>query len=438
MKQRRLLIVSFAFAPSAVIGAKRPTRLAMRIGEQGWSPFVLTTQKRCHKRLDTSSTLDELPDIFVEKVACMSPWWHASMWTDYRQLGLRYFWRVNRLWTGPTARLLSLDPLAPWIWRATSSGVRFVEEHKIDMIWATTPPLSNLVVARQISRKTGVPYVVDFRDVRNVSNPKTLRGSDRRSFEAEKEAVENAAGITHVAPDQIDALQQMYPGCRQTPHRLIYNWFDRTEGDDMPARDFGRPTMLYGGNLYGGTRRVDGLLEALKQHTQRDNKRTESLQLVLHCPVKDRPSITQLVDRFRLDDVIRLEGLIPASEFQAASRGADILLIVVGHNVGAAEHAKAIPGKLFDYLAAGRPILAVGPEGCVAGQMVEELNRGIWALDDQPKEIAHAIDLLLDGRGREGPLDLSPEAVSEFEGPSAVARLAEFLRHCLARDGSSR
>jgi hypothetical protein len=88
---------------------------------------------------------------------------------------------------------------------------------------------------------------------------------------------------------------------------------------------------------------------------------------------------------------------------------------------------------LFDYMAAGRPILVVGPEGCVAGQMVERLNRGIGARDDRPEEITKAIDLLLAGQGRQGPLDLSPEAVSEFEGAKAVARLAEFLRLCLPR-----
>jgi glycosyltransferase involved in cell wall biosynthesis len=90
-------------------------------------------------------------------------------------------------------------------------------------------------------------------------------------------------------------------------------------------------------------------------------------------------------------------------------------------------HAGAIPGKLFTYLSSGRPILVVGPAGCEAGRIVEKHNRGIAVASDDVAGLTDAVARLLDGRGRNGALDLSPQAVQSFEAQTVLGELATFF-----------
>ena len=108
-------------------------------------------------------------------------------------------------------------------------------------------------------------------------------------------------------------------------------------------------------------------------------------------------------------------------------RNHDILLVSVGRDSGAQQHAGAIPGKVFDYLSCHRPILVTGPPECEVGKLVTRLGRGIAVPDDAPDRIAEAISRLLDHRGESGPLRLEQEAVAEVESRSVVKQLADFF-----------
>jgi glycosyltransferase involved in cell wall biosynthesis len=428
MMPKNLLIVAPFFSPSASIGAKRSIKLALRIGAQGWKPHVLTISESCCQSKDASAPVEQLQAAAsITRVPCWSMWRHSRWWEQSRPGLPRFFSRIHRGIAKATEWMLPTNDWWPWTVTATKRGVSIVKEHDIDMIWASAPPVGALDLARRISRKTGVPYVADIRDVSVSQDTPELAKKHRKLLLCERKALGEASGVTYVAPHQIELLKNLHPCAVDLPHRLIYNWFDQAESDLIPTHSFKNPTILHGGSLYGGHRRLDAFMEALSG-TIREHSAAGDLRFVNHGPAGDHRYLRDEATRCGVTEAVDLAESISSKSFAERCRGATILLLVVGRTTLANVHAQAIPGKLFDYFAAGRPILVVGPKDCQAGLMVERLNRGIATPDDNPELIGDAIAKLLRGYGVSDKLDLSSEAVSEFESICAVRNMADFLR----------
>jgi len=428
MMPKNLLIIAPFFCPSAIVGAKRSNKLALRIGAEGWRPYVLTISENCCQSIDASAPVEQLQAAAsITRVPCWSMWWHSTWWAQSRP-GLPLFMaKIRRAIAKATEWALPTNAWWPWTVAAVKSGVSIVKEHNIDLIWASAPPVGALDLARRISRRTGVRYVADIRDVSVSQDTAELAKKHRKLLVCERKALEGASGVTYVAPSQIELLKELHQCAADLPHKLIYNWFDRSETDSIPSHSFENPTILHGGSLYGGHRRLDAFMEALSD-TIGERSFARNLRFVNHGPACDHGYLRQEAARCGVTAAVDLAESISSRDFAERCRGAAILLLVVGRTTVDSVHAQAIPGKLFDYFAAGRPILVVGPKDCRAGVMVERLNRGIAAPDDNPALIGEAIAKLLQGHGVSDRLDLSFEAVSEFESTCAVGNMANFLR----------
>lgn len=424
---KRLLVISRHFSPSQSVGSLRPLRLVRRISEFGWEPYVLTAPARCQEPVDPSAHRSAPPGVVVRTVPCWSVWRHEAYWPKFPIRWRHLVPLMGRAFARLTYPFLPMDVEYPWMHACSGVGVSMVRQYKIDLIWSTAPTLSTLCVARRIWQRTGVPYVADFRDVDYVANGANLPTRYRWNSQIERAVLRDAAGVTYTAPSQAEVLARKHSFVAGMPQCLLYNWFDASEAAACPPRRFDGPTILYGGILHGGTRRVDGFFEALAMLRQRGQSPQQPVRFVLHGRDHHREFLARAIGRSGIADLVQIKPPLPRAEFLSCCRGADVLLLVVGHDAGSDQHAGAIPGKLYDYFSACRPILVVGPRNCAAAGMVRRLNRGLSAADDAPEEIADAIERLLSGRGASGELDLTLEAVREFEGSWAVRRLAEFL-----------
>jgi glycosyltransferase involved in cell wall biosynthesis len=422
-----LLIISAYFAPGAQIGGQRATKLACSIGDLGWRPYVLTISEACSELTDPSFDMSRLESVPVVRVPCSSPWNHSRWWYRLppgpRRTALRLL-RVPFKITEPLL-LTTGDVFYPWSLRATSKGVSLARDNAIDLIWATVPQWSAAHLAYRIWRRTGVPYVVDFRDVRHLPERLGARWVAHRAMKRERAAVENAAGITTVAPGQFEALCRLHPAAIRRPHCLVYNWFEKPKGEPSASHKFDRRTILHGGSLYGGERRMDGFLGGLARLKSDAAFGKTGLQFLQYGLAADL--LPQQARRYGVSDIVTVHPMVPSELFRAYCRASDVLLLVVGRSQGHVEHAGAVPGKVYEYFAARRPILVVGPPGCVAGRMVERIRRGLAAPDDQPDQIAEALRRLLDPSQVRSDIDLSDDAIKDYQGSTVVPRLAAFL-----------
>jgi len=424
---KRLLIVAQHFAPSSVVAAQRPLKLVRRMREFGWEPFVLTMPPGCQQAIDWEVGRDIPEDIVVKTVPCRSLWRHSVDW-HRAQPGLARVWSVaKKVLAKYSYPLVPVDEGYPWVLAARRAGVRLVRRNKIDLIWATSPPFSSLCLARDIHLRTGVPYVADFRDVKRLCDKNLMPRRERRNARIESVLMRDAAGITYISPPQLEILRKKHLFVDEVPSCLAYNWFEAGEAELEATQTYDRLTILHGGALYGGARRLGGFLEALSILTNRGEGEAKRIQFVQHVTESKVDDLRAGIDQHALHDAVQIRPSLSRPEFLSACRSADILLLVVGHNVGPMEHAGTIPAKLFDYFLACRPVLVIGPPDCEAGKVIVRTNRGLAVPDEVPDQIAEAINRLLSGQGNNGPLDLSLDSISEFEASTAVQHLSRFF-----------
>lgn len=169
----------------------------------------------------------------------------------------------------------------------------------------------------------------------------------------------------------------------------------------------------------------------------RDSGRVVDLQFVQHS-VESVEFLHRVAEKHGVADAVRTGPALPRPEFLSACRGASILLLAVGHDSRGQQHAGAIPGKLYDYMAAGRPILVVGPRDCEAGRLVREHDLGMSVADDDAAGIAGAIESLLGLCPSEGGNGSRRSKVELFEANHVVRSFANLFNElCCGGPGGS-
>src|SRR2546430_64640 len=204
---RSVIMIAYAFPPEGNAGAYRPLRFVRYLPTMGWNASVISLDTHCYERYDPG-LLDLVPSATeVIRVRRRDPWQSlqtrraqriqkqhtcASVETVARlrvaqQAPVRSFLRaaVRRA----EAWCYHPDMAMGWIRPAVRATVHMSARKRPDVIWATAGPVSSFVVAQRASQRTGVPYVLDFRDPWTITctefearRPAWATGMDRRTL----------------------------------------------------------------------------------------------------------------------------------------------------------------------------------------------------------------------------------------------------------------
>ena len=264
-------------------------------------------------------------------------------------------------------------------------AAQVVEKHRPDVIYTTSPPFSAHCVGLELKQRFGVPWVADFRDPW-IGNPILMKTFPRWQL-ARQSAAEARVAVT------ADACVFAHPIVASefaTRHRLppgkthaITNGYDLDDfnGSTKPeVRNSRRVLFVHVGTFYGDYNPMP-LRRALEQATTQkpDLLNQISLAFVGGCPT-------------RFDDLPGLEVEIqPRLPHAAAIQWmgqADVLMTILPKLMG----EYCIPGKIFEYLAARRPLLAIVPVEGSTAKIVRETRTGIVANPDDPDEILLALE----------------------------------------------
>jgi glycosyltransferase involved in cell wall biosynthesis len=352
--QRTVLLLTYFFRPDASIGAARPSGLAKYLGEFGWNVVVVT-------RGDNPTGAEEpATNVLVERVPTRS-----------RVSDLKYALDVGghklaqlREDANPGTRLglaarravsevaaLYPDSL-PWLRRARRAALAICHTHTVDAVLSTSKPEVAHLVAKSVVQHFGVPWLADFRDPW-TTNYAYVYAPIRRVPERllERRVIAPADAITTVSDGFATLLRQAHPN---KPIEVIANGFD----PDLLAPT-GVPldrklTVVYTGKLYR-KQQIEPLFEALRRLGDTGRIDLSRIQLCVYGEPTQR--LKALAERFHLTASVEQRGVISREDAVAAQRRAQVLLLP-RWNGGAA--SGVIAGKLFEYLAARRPILAPG------------------------------------------------------------------------------
>ena len=410
---RRLLLISYYFPPLAGSGTFRPLRLTRYLPRHGWEVTVLTVSERARVLKDPGLVGEVPPGVRVERTSSIEP--RVPLIALHR-LGLASVAQRLESW------FLVPDDQRGWVPFATRRGHRLHNTRPFDAVLSTAGPYSAHLVGRALHRKTGLPWVADFRD-EWTTNPYLRERYPtplhlRLNQHLERSVLTEADRVVCVSAPWLDTLRSSVPNQPDTKFRVHPNGYDAAHFPMAPPPPPDRFRIIYTGTFYGH-RSPETFLEAVRRVVTAGRVPREDLEVVFVGHPGFGPSFGDTPS-----DIVRLVGQRPYAETLRYLQDAAVLLLVVPNEGGRGNHT----GKLFDYLASGRPILALTPESNVAASLILATRSGRVAPPDAPHAIADMIAAMYDD-WKKGLtlLDQDRSAIAAYEADGQAERYARLL-----------
>jgi glycosyltransferase involved in cell wall biosynthesis len=286
------------------------------------------------------------------------------------------------------------DSHAGWLVPAVSRGVAAAIRHRPDILYSSSPPWTGQLVARVLASMPGCPWVADFRDpwARAPWREGRLNVARRAAELFERSVVRKADAIVFTTRTNLEEYADYYGADVASKFYLVRNGSDPDEFEGVaPLPPDDRFTLLHAGSLYGGRTPavLFGAIAALRDRGVIDAESFRFRQI-------GRVSLGGFDlaaerARFRLEGLVELVPSRPRRDILREMVSASCLLLLQpGTTV-------SVPGKLFEYVAAGRPILAVAEEG-ETSDLVRASGRGLAVRPDDQAAIERAIEMLVHNR----------------------------------------
>ena len=339
---KRVLMIAFHFPPMrGSSGIQRTLKFARYLPQFGWQPQVVSA----HPRAYASTGQDQMGEIAADM-----PVNRAFALDTSRHLALK------GRYLGPMALP---DRWSSWWLGAVPAGLRLIRKYKPDVIWSTYPIATAHLIAYTLHRLTGIPWVADFRD------PMTDEGyppnpTVRRTYRwIEKKTLQHCAQAVFSTPGTIRDHQARFPEIPASRFVLIENGYDEENfasaaSGTTPVPTIGRPLVLvHSGIIYPSERDPGPFLEALGDLFRGGAIGPDRLQIILRATAHDS-YIQPMIDRQGIGAIVTLAAPVPYRDALSEMLQADGLLLLQAANCNS-----QIPAKLYEYLRAGRPILAL-------------------------------------------------------------------------------
>jgi glycosyltransferase involved in cell wall biosynthesis len=388
MRARRLLVCSYYFPPDPSIGGARWAAMSEWLRRAGHEVTVLTSKANgCGGEGEPQvlRTFDLGAVGSARRLLRRSPA-PPSQAPGY----------VHK----PPPRLFT-DVMVPdeclftWVPAALLRARKLLEEREFDCVITSGPPHSTHVLGLLLGRRRPA-WVVDLRDgwrFEALRPPWPTRAQDRLDATLERRALRAAdAAIGVTAPIADDVRTRIGVLSAHVPNGWSSELDIQSNGVARPRLDRSRINLVYTGTLtLSGPRGRDPrpLFAAMRRLAAERPAVAARLRVVLAGRLQTGEE--QLLASVGLGDAVEHVGSLSRDAAAALQREADALLLLTGPG-----HASEATGKLFDYLAAGRPILALA-HGNVAASIVRQTGTGIAVAPDDPPGIARALEAAVDG-----------------------------------------
>lgn len=415
MTDKNLLMIAYFFPPLGGAGSLRPLKLAKYLPEFGWKPIVLTVRNPDWYYAQDPALLDELPkDILVFRTNMIRAAWVYRILNPLRLSGAD---RWIRRW------LLHPDPQAGWIPSALACGEYLFRHYNIKAIYSTSAPLSCHLAAGLIKYKTRLPWIAEFRDewFENPDTPYPTHWHKRWHFRMEKKIVRYADHVMAVAPGFCELLKKH----DSTPNKITTTLMgfdpDDFKTDKAPLKPYkkaGKFTIAFSGLFYGSfppTRFLNAVSSLI------DEKRISSKNIQILFVGANSPQESRFKD---IHGISTFTGFVSHKQSIDIIRSCDALLLLLSKERG----GFVIPSKTYEYMAAGRPILALVPPEGEAASLIRKTNTGVVADFEDTEAIKSAfMQLYNDWAHQNISLTPDPHQIEQFNQRRLIRGVADLL-----------
>jgi glycosyltransferase involved in cell wall biosynthesis len=441
VERRKLLIISYLFPPMGGIAVQRALSMAKYLPECGFDVHVLHAANAAAPVHDPG-LLKHVPGevtihsaLTLEVPFALRHW----IWSIAGSKKSVSHWGVE---PAPKAakpslpmriaqRVLCPEPEVLWAPFATRAARRIIKRYGIECVLVTAPPFSAFLIGNAL--KTNIPglkYIADFRDewltfYINNNDFQNNAFTRRRAAQIERQTVEAADLVIAVTESSLDEISSRYPDQPHEKFHCISNGFD------PDAFSHFRPREHEG----------DGVLVTHVGTIYKNATPAYYFDALARLPEPIRSSfqtrfIGRLVDSERAaleaqGPSVQALGFMPQAEALRYMEDTDFLLLTMTDPI-------SMPGKLYEYLATGKPILAVSPPGSEVDRLIRRTGAG-WCAD--PARPGSVCEMLTNAyeltRNRDRRIGRSRDVARQFERPRLVEKYGSLIRQ-VVEEGMSR
>lgn len=339
---KRVLMIAYHYPPMrGSSGIQRTLKFSQYLPECGWEPIVLSAHPRAYMNVGD----DQLRDIPKEVM-------------------------VRRAWALDTSRHLAIkgrysgvmalpDRWVSWWLGAVPAGLQLIRKYKPDVIWSTYPIATAHLIGLSLHKLTGIPWVADFRDpMTDVDYPPDP--TTRRLYQwIEKKTVRHCTKAVVTTPGAIHTYETRFPAIPSSRFSLIENGYDEENFADAEAQagaaeSTEQPfTLVHSGIIYPSERDPVPFFEALAALLQQGLLVPGKFKVILRATAHDA-YVDGLIKKYQIEGIVSIAPHVSYREALSEMVTAGGLLILQASNCN-----HQIPAKLYEYLRARRPILAL-------------------------------------------------------------------------------
>ncbi|MDX6485883.1 MAG: hypothetical protein QOF43_1036, partial [Gaiellaceae bacterium] len=404
----KLLLVTLYFPPAGGGGVQRPLKFASHLPALGIETHVLAPDdpKWVHEDVDLP-----LPtQAWIHRARYVGPRGRRIADEQHGRGGMELaLMRASTI----GRRLLLPDENVTWNATAIPKAISIARSEGIDVVLTTSPPGSVHLIGAAVQKATGAKWVADLRDSLALHAHRSAEGLGARTKQKAR------AGIAHLVARQADAIVCAAESIAEetrglNPRGSVVTITNGCDFDDFAGLEYTRSDrfrLTHAGSFFG-KRDPKPFLQALAD---------SGLENVTVRFLGDfRPADREFLDGLGLGDRVELIDHVPRRESLRLQRDSDALLLLIPEAGGRGRGV--LSGKVFEYLAAERPVLALVPPDGAAAKLIRDTEAGVVAAPEDVDGIRAAL-VDLHARWQVGELDEAPLSVAWREKLSRAARV---------------
>jgi len=426
---KKVLIITYYWIPSGGAGVQRWVKFAKYLRQYGWEPIIYTPENPEYPSIDHSFEKDIPADITVLKTPIWEPY------NVYRNLTGKKNQAINAGFISENKKQGWKDKLSIWIrgnflipdprrfWIKPSVGFLsdYLKENPVDAIITTGPPHSMHLIGMGLKKNfPSLPWVADFRDPwTNIDFYKDLNltwFADKIHHKLEREVLQKADTVLVVSRGMEEEFAPMKPKKLQ----VITNGYDESDVQVGTLALDGRFSISHIGTL-NAARNPRIVWKVLSEICAENVDFKKDLQIQLVGKVDF--SVLEDIQSYGLQEQLLKIDYLSHSEAIAKQNSSQVLMLLINQS----GNAKGIlTGKFFEYLAAKRPILAVGPTDGDAAVVLNETGAGV-IVDFADEQETKTVIQNYYNQYKKGTLSVQSESVERFSRRSLTGELAGLL-----------
>jgi glycosyltransferase involved in cell wall biosynthesis len=377
---KKVLIITYYWPPAGGSAVYRWLKFSKYLREFGWEPIIYTAENGEYAELDPANEKDIPEGITIIK---------QPIWEPYqlykRFIGQKKTEKVNVGFLTEKKKPALAERISVWIrgnffipdarcfWVKPSVAYlsEWLNKNPVDALISSGPPHSMHLIAMELKKRHALPWIADFRDPWtkiDFYNELYLSGfADRKHHRLEKQVVLNADCVVTVGNQMREEFEAL--GAKKVI--VITNGFDTADTIEGVAEMDQKFTLSHFGTV-NKARNPELLWQVLSDLVKKDPDFAASLELKFVGRMDQM--VRESISKYQLENFVTKTDFLPHHDVIRMQRQSQVLLLLINqtHNAGG-----ILTGKFFEYLAAQRPVLAIGPPSGDVANILHESGAGV-------------------------------------------------------------